>query len=51
MRHLGYIFEYGDSRSPKVKIDLPKAVRWYKEAADKGDDNALKALTRLNRVN
>lgn len=41
---IGWCYENGEG----VKRNLKTALKWYEEASESGEENALKALTRLN---
>lgn len=44
--NLGAMYEYGEG----VKKDLGEAAKWYRKAADQGNENAKKALANLQPV-
>ena len=43
--NLGICYEYGKG----VSKDVSEAIKWYKKAADQGDEDAKKALQRLEK--
>jgi TPR repeat protein len=41
MKHLGWIYS---APRPNLSADLPRAVEWYRKAAEAGDPEAMRAL-------